>query len=266
MTHGSTSPPRRVPRSQTTVRLYTGWALPALDTWAANGHRSLREIAAQDVLAVLPPQGTDRAQTCRALRSIFTLLRQHKLVFADPTSRIHAWVPNAGQPLPVDTDLVSQALEDPNPARAAVASLVCFHGLRVGDLRALQLGDLRDGRLRVGDRVVVLAEPVATRLGAWIAHRTLRWPHTPNAHLFIHFRSATRAEPVGHRWVKLTLNLPGSVQALREDRILHEAHGTGGDARRLHDFFGLSIQAALRYTATVDHPDLIDGPAPGRLR
>jgi len=204
-----------------------------------------------------PPQkGTDRAQTCRALRSIFTLLRQRKLVFTDPTSRIHAWVPNAGQPLPVDPDPVRQALDDPNPARAAVAALVCFHGLRVGDLRALQLGDLRDGRLRVGDRVVVLAEPVATRLRAWIEHRIRRWPHTPNAHLFIHFRS----EPVGHRWVKLTLNLLGSVQALREDSVLHEAHATGGDARRLHDFFGLSIQAALRYTATVDHPDLVDWP------
>ena len=263
MRHGSTSPPRRVPRSQTTVRLYTGWVLPSLEAWAAAGHRSLREIATDDVLAVLPQQGTERAQTCRALRSVFTLLRQRKLVFADPTSRIHAWVPNAGQPLPVDPDLVRQALNDLNPARAAVAALVCFHGLRVGDLRALQLGDLRDGRLRLGDRVIVLAEPVATRLRAWIEHRTLCWPHSLNPHLFIHCRSATRTEPVGQRWVKLTLNLPGSVQALREDRILHEAHATAGDARRLHDFFGLSIQAALRYTATVDHPDLIDWPGWG---
>jgi hypothetical protein len=47
------------------------------------------------------------------------------------------------------------------------------------------------------------------------------------------------------------------VQTLREDRILHEAHATGGDPRRISDLFGLSISAATRYTNTIDHPDLI---------
>jgi hypothetical protein len=47
------------------------------------------------------------------------------------------------------------------------------------------------------------------------------------------------------------------VQAIREDRILHEAHASGGDIRRICDLFGLSVTAAERYTATLDHPDLI---------
>jgi hypothetical protein len=47
-----------------------------------------------------------------------------------------------------------------------------------------------------------------------------------------------------------------STQALREDRILHEVHATGGDIVRLCDLFGLSIGAAERYTAVVEHPDL----------
>jgi hypothetical protein len=43
---------------------------------------------------------------------------------------------------------------------------------------------------------------------------------------------------------------------LREDRILEEAQATLGDCQRLSALFGLSTQAALRYTATVDHPGL----------
>jgi len=51
-----------------------------------------------------------------------------------------------------------------------------------------------------------------------------------------------------------------SAQAIREDRILHEAHATRGDIRRLCDLFGLSVSGAERYTATVDHIDLVESP------
>jgi phosphatidylserine/phosphatidylglycerophosphate/cardiolipin synthase-like enzyme len=47
------------------------------------------------------------------------------------------------------------------------------------------------------------------------------------------------------------------VQAIREDRILHEAHASGGDIRQLCDLFGTSVSAAERSTATLDHPNLI---------
>lgn len=43
---------------------------------------------------------------------------------------------------------------------------------------------------------------------------------------------------------------------IREDRILHDALASGGDARRLCDQFGLSIKAARRYTTLVEHADL----------
>jgi hypothetical protein len=48
------------------------------------------------------------------------------------------------------------------------------------------------------------------------------------------------------------------VRAIREDRILDEVLATGGDLRRLCDLFGLSVKAAHRYTALLDHPDLVD--------
>jgi hypothetical protein len=48
------------------------------------------------------------------------------------------------------------------------------------------------------------------------------------------------------------------VRVIREDRILDEAHASAGDLRRLCDLFGLSVKAASRYTATLDHPSIGD--------
>ena len=47
----------------------------------------------------------------------------------------------------------------------------------------------------------------------------------------------------------------------RPDRDIHPRESdpqrtSGGDQRRLADLFGLSIDAAARSTATLDHPDL----------
>ena len=63
---------------------------------------------------------------------------------------------------------------------------------------------------------------------------------------------------MGKRWIWLTVGPGLSVAAIREDRILNEAHASGGDMRRLTDLFGLSVNAATRYTKTVDHPDLVE--------
>lgn len=44
-----------------------------------------------------------------------------------------------------------------------------------------------------------------------------------------------------------------SAQPIRRDRILDEAHATGGDVRQVRDLLGLSIAGAFRYTASVDY-------------
>lgn len=142
-------------------------------------------------------------------------------------------------------------------ATAALVALIAFCGLRTGQLQRLKLTAIHDGRLHLDGRLIVLADPVRERLTAWLDHRNRRWPHTSNPHLFIHYRTAGRLDPVGARWVWLKLGSGLSAAGIRADRILNEAHATGGDARRLADLFGLSIQAGTRYTATVDHPDLI---------
>jgi len=161
------------------------------------------------------------------------------------------------QPVPLDVAAIHEALVSDDPARAALVALIAFHGLRVAHLQRLKMSDLSNGMLRVDGRSIPLAAPVRERLRTYLDLRARRWPNTANQHVFIHYRSAGRSESVGKRWIWLTVGSGLSVTAIREDRILNEAHATGGDMRRLTDLFGLSISAATRYTATVDHPDLI---------
>ncbi|MEV6653892.1 hypothetical protein [Streptomyces sp. NPDC051219] len=84
------------------------------------------------------------------------------------------------------------------------------------------------------------------------------WPNTANPHLFINRRSAMETRNVGIRWIKLLLGPGVSCRSIREDRILAEALASHGDAKRLHNMFGLSINASLRYTEVVDHPGFTD--------
>lgn len=253
---GSTSSPRRQPRNHVTIRLYTVWALPAITRWAADGHRSLREISKADVLDVLPASGRDRAETARALGSIFTILKARRHVFVNPAAGIRAWVPSSLIPMPADLTTAVAGLQSTNPARAAILALVLFHGLSTTEIRQLQLGDIRDRHLHLNARRIPLAELARERVAAYLAYRNQRWPNTLNSHLFLNFRTRARTDSVGYRWLRLTVDYPGGIRALRQDRILHEATATNGDARRLTDLFGLSINAALRYTDTIAHPDL----------
>lgn len=264
MRHGSTTPPRRKPRHPRTAVVKLRWALPALQVWAAAGHDHLREISRDDVKAVLPGSGTPRLTMLQGLRSIFGVLKARKLVFVNPTSRIPAGQPARRIPLPTPVDRIRVALTSEDSTCAVIAALVAFHGLAPHEVRDLMVTDLRDGRLRLDGRTIPLAEPVRHRLRAYLDYRATRWPATANPHLIIHYRSATHLGPVQADW--LTHRLGISAQALREDRILHELHATGGDIRRLCDLFGLSIGGAERYAATLDHPALIQSEAEWQRR
>ena len=48
--------------------------------------------------------------------------------------------------------------------RGLLAALLAFHAVRIHQLCALRLTDLRDGRLHVGAQVILLAGPVRQRL------------------------------------------------------------------------------------------------------
>jgi integrase len=245
MANGSSSAPRRRPRSETTIRLHLRWAIPALTAWASAGHNSLREITPEHIRAALPPSGNPRSTMGAGLRSIFSVLKTRKLIFTNPIGRIRTGTHERRQPLPLETAVIRDALLSPNTARAALAALTAFHALRAGELRNARVTDAHDGRLQVGQRSIPLAEPARVRISAWLTYRDQCWPDTANPHLFLNHWNATRTDPVGQRWLGLTLGMPARV--LREDRILHEIHTSGGDVRRVCDLFGLTVGAALRY-------------------
>lgn len=254
MLHGSSTPPRRTPRSPTTTRLGLSWALPALKQWADDGHTSLREITKKHVEDVLPDSGTPRAHRIQGLRSIFCLLKGRRVLFANPTDRIRVGRAEYRDPLPLAPALVRQRLGSDNPAAALVAALLAFHALMPGQVRRLLLTNLRDGTLHIDDRVIPLAQPVRERLVTYLDHRQQRWPRTTNPYLLINQHTAGRAEASGPVWFHRLLGM--TPRHLREDRILDEVLATGGNLRQVCDLFGISIHGAARYTGSLDHPAL----------
>jgi hypothetical protein len=259
MLEGSTKPPRRHARLPQTTRIHILGVAPIVQAWAAAGHQSLAEITSDEVRASLPANGSRRIWAEYGLKSLFTVLKARKLIFMNPTRGIGTTPVSRSVPLPLDTAAIRTALNSPDPAIALAVALVAFHAVTSRELQELKLTDIVDGRLTLRGRVIPLADPVRVRLTAWLDHRGCTWPGSINPHLFVSRRSAPRFVPVGRQfpWHNTRLR----PQALREDRILQEIIATGGDVRRICDLFDLSINAALRYSATLGHPDLAEGHA-----
>lgn len=254
MINGSTSAPRRRPRDPKTARLHIRAAAPLLRIWAAQGHDSLAEIEPDDIVAVIPAPGPRRHLADQSLRSIFGVLKAKKQVFTNPVNALPHSRTNTNIPLPLDTAAIRAALNSPDPAAALAVSLVAFHALKSRQIRGLALTDIADGRLTIGNRSVPLARPVLPRLRAWLDYRSHTWPGTANPHLLINRRTAPRLTQVSRPFPWKQVDL--APQSLREDRILHEIRATNGDIRRVCELFGLSVDAALRYTTTTDQTDM----------
>jgi hypothetical protein len=87
---------------------------------------------------------------------------------------------------------------------------------------------------------------------AWLSRRAATWPNTINPYLFVTQRTAPR---LVHPGTQFPWNRTGlRPQALREDRILAEAHASGGDVRLLCDLFGMSVECATRFLTTPARP------------
>jgi len=253
--HGSTTPPRSRPRHDVTIKTRTLWAMPTLRAWAEAGHRSLREITREDILAVLPAEGTPRVKLGAALRSIFTTLKRHRMLFVNPLARMRIGNLERRVPMPIDTARIRAGFDSDDPTTAAITALIGIHGLRPREAGALQLVDVRDNRVALPDRIILLAPATKARLDAYLAYRRQQWPASINPHFLVHTRSATTLEQVRVPW--LTDKLGMSANTLRQDRILAEVHA-GGDPRRICDFFGVTIATAEHYASTRNHPELDD--------
>jgi len=258
MLHGSDQAPRRRPRHVQTIHMHILGMAPIWKTWAAQGHESFAEITKEDVVKALPAKGANRLFAEQGLRSLFSVLKANKRIFANPTRGMTPTRTSTNIPLPLDTQKIRDGLNSPDPACALAVALVAFHALTGPQLGAIQLTDIVDSRLTLGERSIPLARPVLTRLTAYLNHRTRTWPATLNPHLFVTRKTAPRTRPVGKQFPWTTLDI--KPQALRDDRILQEIYATGGDVRRLADFFGLSVTAATRYRGVLDSPEPTDTP------
>ena len=260
MLDGSATSPRQHSRDPQTSRLHVMGIAPIMWAWAGAGHQSLAEITSDDVrVALLSQRGAHRNFAEYGLRSLFKVLKGRKLVFLNPTRGMALTPVNTTIPLPLDSGAIRRALDSPDPAVALAVALVAFHALSAAQLTRLQLTDIVDGRLTLGERDIPLAGPVRVRLGAWLTHRNQTWPYSINPHLFVSRVSAPRLVPVGKQFPWKGTDL--RPQALREDRILQEIHANGGDVRQICDLFGLTVSGAMRYALTLAHPDLEHGRA-----
>jgi hypothetical protein len=254
LTNGSQQAPRQSPRDPKTIRAHILGIEPIIHAWAEAGFQSFAEITRVDITAALEETKARRHIAGNGLKSLFAILKGRRLIFANPTRGMKASPKGSTIPLALDAAVIREELNSPNPAVALAVALVAFHAVTGKQISELRLTDIADGQLKLGDRDIPLAAPVRSRLAAWLDHRNRKWPNTANPHLLINRRTAPRLLPASRQfpWRGVTLR----PQALREDRILHEIHATGGDIRRICDLFGLSVAGATRYLNTVEHPDL----------
>ena len=131
MRNGSTTPPRSKPRADETIRAQLAFALP---TSCSPGPPPATRCARSPEPTCSPPcrhPGQPRATTVQGLRSIFRILRARKLVFTNPTFRIHVPAQAMTVPPAVDLAALRDALNSPSPARAVITALLAYHAIRM---------------------------------------------------------------------------------------------------------------------------------------
>ncbi|MGW6793847.1 hypothetical protein [Streptomyces chartreusis] len=170
--------------SPITVRHHLHFALPVLTRLAAAGINDLADVTPDLLgyhLTACHPTGSAYTHAASGLRSVFSTLKAHRIIDADPTTRLRVGTAARTVPLPADVALIRQDLNSPDTARAAITAPLVFHALRPREIRHLTLHDVRDlqeGLLYLPHRTITLAEPAQTRLTGYLAHRDTRWPNT----------------------------------------------------------------------------------------
>jgi integrase len=243
---------RARPRATSTIYGYFGRIRPHLITWSAT-RGQLREVTAEDVRAALDPlRGHRLAGTFVAVRSLFRFAHRHRLVFADPTRRLHiGHVAPVRELLPMsDTQIAAVAETAVTPAQRLVVALAAVHAARAAAIRALTLDDidLAARRITLAGHPQRLGELVHQALHAWLQHRHATWPHTPNRHVLISAVTATGTTPVSDYYLSWHLLLRGvALEQIRGDHVLHEALAVRADPLHLAAVFQLSTATAIAY-------------------
>lgn len=246
--------PRRRARPRITTFTLLAAAQPFL-TEIADRYTTLRQVTRQDVLDWLDGR-KQQASDAHALRDLFGVLKGHRLVFANPLSRIHVGGRNPSTPATLTTGML-HAIGDAaknDPALQIVIALIGVHALRPHQVRGLTLDqvDLPNQRINLGADQRRLDEYTAAALTTYLHYRHQRWPDTGNPHLLLTRRTAHERGPVSAYWLTCLFDgLPATAAQLREDRILEEARAVGGDPLHIAAMFGLTAKPALRYAKAV---------------
>lgn len=249
--------PRRLARQRSTIVGRVHALRPFLIEQAAH-YDTLRQVTRDDVLGWLDGRRHRGNDAC-AVRDLFRTLKSQRLVFTNPTHRLHVGRPNLKTPSALDPDALRQLgrASTHNPALRVAIALAGVQALTPAQIRRLTLEDidLPNRRIRLNDTARTLDAFTTEAITTYLTYRHARWPHTSNPHLLLTRRSAHDHTPPSGSWLKdLFHGLPITVGQLRVDRLLDEARSTGGDPLHLTAMFGLTAQTGLRYAAA-SHPE-----------
>jgi len=253
------------PRHPRTIEAYLRVLEAPLAAWASR-YGSLRQVTTEDLAAQLDPlTGATRRLAMAAMRSLFTTLKTRRVLFTNPAATLTGRALQPPPVLPLDDTLRAGLLGHMHePAQRLIVLLAGVHALRPSQICALTLDAVGPAAstLFTGGRARPLDQLSTEHLRAWLQARRARWPTTANPHLLINRSTAGGLKPVGRSYVQSAVRRAGITAAeLRADRLLDEAHASGGDPLRLTHLFGISDPTAIRYCAELDAATLPRPPA-----
>ena len=243
--------PRARPRAPSTLYGYLGRVQPHLLSWAAT-RTHLREVTAADITTALDElTGHRRAGTFVALRSLFRFAHRRRLIFTDPTRRLHVGRAPTRALLPMtDAQILAVQHTAVTPAQRLVIALAAVHAARAAPIRDLTLDalDLPGRRVTLGGYAQPMSEFVHQALVTWLRHRQSTWPHTRNRHVLISEFTASGDGPVSDYYLTWHLLMHGvQLEQIRCDRVLQEALAVRADPLHLAAVFHLSSSTAITY-------------------
>jgi integrase len=191
-----------------------------------------------------------------AMRSLFTTLKTRRVLFTNPAAPLTGRAVQPPPVLPLDDTQRAHLLSSLNePGQRLIVLLAWVHALRPSHICALTLDTVGPGAssLLVSSRARPLDQLTAGHLRAWLHARHAHWPATANPHLLINSSTAGGVKPVSRSYVQNAMRQAGITAAdLRADRLLGEAHASGGDPLQLAHLFGISDPTAIRYCAELE--------------
>lgn len=243
-------------RKPETIRNYVLSTLSYLNTWAASC-QSLREVTTDDVRAATKGiVGHERSHAMVALKSLFSTLKQQRMIFRNPiTRRIARTTANPAVPPPLDdAELAALAQAAQDPERRLLFVLAAIQALRPIQMRQLLLTDINLGerRLTVGAHTRPLDRASYSALVTYLQTRRHRWPISSNPHLLVSQQTAYEDGPVSPCWTKYRWSsLATTLDRIRQDRFVEELIATGPDPLHFMAVFGVSSNTATRYAEAV---------------